>query len=606
MSIHTSQSYQTSAPDPAARNGVELEGMRDVRLSAAILRASEDAIFATTLQGIVTSWNPAAERLFGYSAENMLGSFTTLPFFPDRLKERDALLDLLKQGEPIEPFYSTQLDREGKEIPVMMSLFPVRDAENEIIGIGTIARRTAGSRQITALAGQEMARPSSLSDAHAMSERLAEANAHLRDQIRLANEQSDQLAAQKAELERANRQLEELNVRLEALATTDGLTGLKNHRTFQERLLEEVRRAVRYGAPLSILMLDVDRFKTYNDAFGHPAGDAILRKIAEVIKTTARTTDVVARYGGEEFAVILPETDREQARIAAERFRAAIEATPWPEWAVTASFGVATLARTASDSVALIAQADAALYQSKRIGRNCVTHAFDSMSFPVNSESSPEGPEEPTPVMHQMMELHQDALVATASAIQTSLRRSFDSTIDSWTRLIDLRDEISEGHSVRVTDMMVRLARHLGMSKDEIAFARCGAWLHDIGKLAVPSEILFKPGPLSEEEWHLMRQHPSIAYEMLAPIPFLGPALDIPYCHHERWDGSGYPRRLKGEEIPFTARLFAVIDVFDALCSPRPFREGWTEEQARDYLQANAGIQFDPQAVHAFLKMPTG
>jgi len=599
MSNPTSLSFQTSAPIDHSLVGEALEGMPEEQLSAAILRDSEEAIFSTTLQGVVTSWNPAATRLFGYSAEQMLGNYTTLPFFPDHLREKETLLAHLKQGDRIEPFRSTQLDREGKPILVELTLFSIRSSDSDVIGIGMIARKWAENAQSAAPDTETL---SSLSDAQAMSERLAEANAHLIMQIEVANAQSEQLEAQKAELERANRQLAELNTRLEALATTDGLTGLKNHRTFQERLHDEVRRAVRYSSPLSILMLDVDRFKTYNDAFGHPAGDAILRKIAEVLQAMARTTDLVARYGGEEFAVILPETDREQARTAAERFRGAIESASWPEWAVTASFGVATLSRTASDAVALIAQADAALYQSKRIGRNCVTHAMDSMAIPPFSEALPE---EPAPVMLQMLEINQEALIATTAAIQTSLRRSFDSTIDSWTRLVDLRDEISEGHSVRVTEMMVRLARHLGMTKDEIAFARCGAWLHDIGKLAVPPEILFKPGPLTEEEWYVMRQHPAIAYEMLAPIPFLGPALDIPYCHHERWDGSGYPRRLKGEEIPFTARLFAVIDVYDALCSERPYRESWTKEQALDYLRANAGIQFDPQAVSAFLKMPS-
>jgi len=597
MSNPTSPS-QISAPALNSILGVNWEGLPEERLSAAILRDSEDAIFSTTLQGIVTSWNPAATRLFGYSAEQMLGNYTTLPFFPDHLREKETLLAHLKQGDRIAPFRSTQLDREGKPVLVELTLFSIRNSDSDIIGIGMIARKWAEKAPIAAPDAETL---SSLSDAQAITERLAEANAHLIMQIEVANAQSEQLEAQKAELERANRQLAELNTRLEALATTDGLTGLKNHRTFQERLQEEVRRAVRYGSPLSILMLDVDRFKTYNDAFGHPAGDAILRKIAEVLQAKARTTDLVARYGGEEFAVILPETDREHARTAAERFRGAIESASWPEWAVTASFGVATLSRTAGDAVALIAQADAALYQSKRIGRNCVTHAMDSMAIPSFGEAPPE---EPAPVMQQMIEINQEALIATTAAIQTSLRRSFDSTVDSWTRLVDLRDEISEGHSVRVTEMMVRLARHLGMSKDEIAFARCGAWLHDIGKLAVPPEILFKPGPLTEEEWYVMRQHPAIAYEMLAPIPFLGPALDIPYCHHERWDGSGYPRRLKGEEIPFTARLFAVIDVYDALCSERPYRESWTKEQALDYLRANAGIQFDPQAVSAFLKMP--
>jgi len=230
-------------------------------------------------------------------------------------------------------------------------------------------------------------------------ERLAEANAHLMLQIQRASVQSEQLESQKAELERANRRLEELNTQLEALATTDGLTGLKNHRAFQERLLEEVRRAARYGSALSILMVDVDRFKIYNDAFGHPAGDAILRKIADVMQAATRSTDMVARYGGEEFAVILPETDREQARTAAERFRAAIESASWPVWAVTASFGAATLAPSAEDAVALIAQADAALYQSKRIGRNCITHACGAVR---SNETADDGAASGGPCFHRI------------------------------------------------------------------------------------------------------------------------------------------------------------------------------------------------------------
>ena len=239
----------------------------------------------------------------------------------------------------------------------------------------------------------------SLSDALDIEERLVEANAHLLYQIRRASAQSALLETQKAELQQANRRLEELNARLHALATVDGLTGLKNHRIFHEKLLEEVRRSARYGEPLSLLMLDVDRFKAYNEAFGRPAGDAILRKIADVLLTTARTTDLVARCGGEEFAVILPATAGEPARTAAERFRTAIATVPWPKWPVTASFGVATLTQATQDAKSLIAQADAALYKSKRIGRNCVTHALDSMPFtgsePIGSTSESVGA--PTP-----------------------------------------------------------------------------------------------------------------------------------------------------------------------------------------------------------------
>ena len=171
---------------------------------------------------------------------------------------------------------------------------------------------------------------------------------------------------------------EGLNIRLQALADTDGLTGLKNHRAFQERLREEVQRASRYATPLSLLMVDVDEFKSYNDVFGHPAGDAALRRIGEVLQATARTHDLTARYGGEEFAVILPETDADSALVAAERFRAAIEAADWRERQVTVSLGAATLSPTAGKAAALLAAADAALYQSKKRGRNCVTHAAHS------------------------------------------------------------------------------------------------------------------------------------------------------------------------------------------------------------------------------------
>ena len=192
-----------------------------------------------------------------------------------------------------------------------------------------------------------------------------------------------QLLATNQSLTESTRQLQMANVRLEALATTDGLTGLKNHRAFQDQLHEEIERATRYSTPLSMLMVDVDRFKTYNDTFGHPAGDLVLRKVAEILQSTCRVHDFVARYGGEEFAIILTESDRESAIATAERLREAIEAAPWPSRRVTASFGVATFSPATDDTTSLITQADTALYAAKRNGRNCVT----SLRFPPQKES---------------------------------------------------------------------------------------------------------------------------------------------------------------------------------------------------------------------------
>jgi response regulator RpfG family c-di-GMP phosphodiesterase len=182
------------------------------------------------------------------------------------------------------------------------------------------------------------------------------------------------------------------------------------------------------------------------------------------------------------------------------------------------------------------------------------------------------------------------------------LMMAYDETIEGWSQALDLRDKETEGHSRRVTEMTVKLAAHFGSSPEELIDKRRGALLHDIGKLGVPDEILRKPQALNENEWMIMREHPQFAYDMLAPITYLTPALDIPFCHHEKWDGSGYPRGLKGNQIPLGARIFAVVDVWDALTSDRPYRGAWSKEAALAHIQEQAGKQFDPGVVSVFLR----
>ena len=178
---------------------------------------------------------------------------------------------------------------------------------------------------------------------------------------------------------------------------------------------------------------------------------------------------------------------------------------------------------------------------------------------------------------------------------------AYDATIEGWSRALELRDQETEGHTLRVADLTVRLAHAMGVRGEEIVDIRRGALLHDIGKMGVPDRILLKPGKLDDEEWDIMKQHTVYAFEMLWPIEFLRLAIDIPHCHHERWDGTGYPRGLKGEQIPLSARIFAIVDVWDALNSNRPYRKAWTEDKALDYITANAGKHFDPRVVEHFL-----
>lgn len=183
------------------------------------------------------------------------------------------------------------------------------------------------------------------------------------------------------------------------------------------------------------------------------------------------------------------------------------------------------------------------------------------------------------------------------------LTLAYDATLGGWARALEVRDQDTEGHSRRVSELTLELARALGISGDELEQVHRGAILHDVGKIGIPDSILHKPGPLSSDEWEIMRKHPEYAYRLLSPIQFLTPALEIPYCHHERWNGSGYPRKLSGEQIPLSARVFAVADVWDALLSDRSYRKAWSEERARDYIASNAGIQFDPKAVEVFMRI---
>lgn len=186
------------------------------------------------------------------------------------------------------------------------------------------------------------------------------------------------------------------------------------------------------------------------------------------------------------------------------------------------------------------------------------------------------------------------------------LTLAYDATIEGWSHALELRDHETQGHSRRVTELSLRLARIMNISDPDLSQFRRGVLLHDIGKMAIPDSILLKPGPLTSEEWQVMRQHPMYAYDLLSPIPYLRNALEVPYSHHERWNGKGYPRGLRGEQIPLVARIFSVVDVWDALTSDRPYRKAWPADKARDYICSRAGSDFDPQVVDAFIKLKFG
>lgn len=199
-----------------------------------------------------------------------------------------------------------------------------------------------------------------------------------------------------------------------------------------------------------------------------------------------------------------------------------------------------------------------------------------------------------------------DVALERANKALTELTMAYDATIESWSQAVDLHTKEPEGHTHRVTQLTLQIASDLGIKSDALVHIRRGALLHDIGKMGIPDSILLKPGPLTEQEWDIMRLHPVYAHRILSPITYLHPALHIPYCHHEKWDGTGYPRGLKGEEIPLVARIFAVVDVWDVLHSDQVYRRGWPEGKVRDYIREQAGEHFDPHVVDIFLAQELG
>jgi diguanylate cyclase (GGDEF)-like protein/putative nucleotidyltransferase with HDIG domain len=352
------------------------------------------------------------------------------------------------------------------------------------------------------------------------------------------------------------------------LALTDPLTGLGNHRHFHERLERELRHAHEEGLPLTLCLVDVDDFKRINDRFGHPAGDRVLSLLA----TRLRQTGEAFRLGGDEFALLLPGYDEHAALTAASSVVERIAALDLEYvGSVTVSAGVAISPQHADERDELIRLADSALYWAKEYGKNRV-RAY-------------------RPDVVELAELKR---LASGPDRAARFRAAA-----SLARAVDARDVYTGSHSQRVAELAARAARRLGLPDEDIELTRLAASLHDLGKLAIPEEILRKPGPLTEPERMVLERHPQIGFRMLESLG-VDPVADWVLHHHERWDGSGYPDGMPGERIPLGARIIFVADSFDAMTSERVYRRRVPPAEAIAELERCAGTQFDPDIVAAF------
>ena len=352
------------------------------------------------------------------------------------------------------------------------------------------------------------------------------------------------------------------------LALTDPLTGLGNHRSFQERLQRELHRAEANGEPFTLCMIDIDDFKRINDLFGHPAGDRILAQVGNRLRQNGEAF----RLGGDEFALLLPGLAADDALSTSSSVLARIATLELDDvGSVTASAGIAGYPRQAFDRDELIRLADSALYWAKEHGKNRV-HVY-------------------RPDVVELAELRRLAHGPDRAARFRAAA--------SLAKAVDARDTYTGSHSTRVAELGAWIAQRLGLDQEQVELTRLAGSLHDLGKLAIPEEILRKPGPLTPPERLVLERHTQIGHRMLESLG-VDPVADWVLHHHERWDGSGYPDRLRGDQIPLGARIIFVADAYDAMTSDRAYRGRLTPRAAVEELERCAGTQFDPSIVATF------
>jgi diguanylate cyclase (GGDEF)-like protein/PAS domain S-box-containing protein/putative nucleotidyltransferase with HDIG domain len=367
--------------------------------------------------------------------------------------------------------------------------------------------------------------------------------------------------------------------KLQGLAVRDSMTMLYNHSYLKQLLDREVMRAGEQDGRVAFLMMDVDNFKDYNDQFGHPAGDELIKKLASLLEKNVRQADIVGRYGGDEFAVILPGADQAVAVEIGERLRRAIAEYPFPcqemmpGGRITVSVGVACFPGDAASVAELIRQADEAMYNAKRNAKNRVEVWFSAFK-----ELEPDWPGE----------------------------RDLLYSIGGLLAMVNNKDRYTYGHSEKVAYYATALAQAMGLVPEEVKKIKVAAFLHDLGKVDIPEEILNKPGPLSAAERELCQLHPVTGADIVRQIKSLEETVPLIRHHHERYDGQGYPDGLAGGAIPLGARIIALADSFDAMTTNRPYRRARTHQEAIEVIKKEVGQQFDPHLAGLFVARCVG
>jgi diguanylate cyclase (GGDEF)-like protein len=400
--------------------------------------------------------------------------------------------------------------------------------------------------------------------------------------------------------------------KMQQQSITDGLTGIKTRRFFLEAVQGEWKRASRSGRPFSVVMVDLDKFKEVNDSHGHLEGDLVLARVGRLLEQKCRQSNVVARYGGDEFVILMPETGIEQAQILSERLRLWLATDPMlNERHISGSFGVASFPLHGSTVEDIMRVADAGMYVSKHAGGNRVSTAEEFKEgetiavqrqliasyiegFLQRETMGPEAGEELVATLHKMCAGLQDDPEPMKEAIIV------------LTRAAEAHEGYNLGHSQAVAKYAEAIGRELGLEATKISELVFAAQVHDVGKLVIPERVLAKPTTLTEEEFYIIRMHPSLSADIIACVPGTEKIQEVVRHHHERFDGSGYPDGLQGEQIPVASRILSIADAYASMIRDRSYAQGRTTGEAAAELELNSGTQFDPGILSIFLHQLKG
>jgi diguanylate cyclase (GGDEF)-like protein len=396
--------------------------------------------------------------------------------------------------------------------------------------------------------------------------------------------------------------------KLQQQSITDGLTGIKTRRFFWEALSSEWKRASRSGRPFSVVLVDLDKFKEVNDSLGHLEGDLVLARVGRLLEQKCRQSNVVARYGGDEFIILMPETGIEQAQVLAERLRLWLATDPMlEEHHITGSFGVASFPVHGFSMEDLIRVADAGMYVAKHAGGNQVSTSDALGEVSTVQRQLVSGYIEGFLQREHNGPEHLEELVATLRKLsggeQDAYRRPIKEAVEALSRAAELREHNAAGHGEQCGHYAAVIARGLNLSSEEVEDISLAGRIHDMGKLFIPERILNKPGALTDEEFAVMKTHPRLGAEMLRAIPEIAQVAQAIESHHEAFDGSGYPRGLKGDNIPLYGRIVAVADAYVNMTTDRSFAPPKTDEQALLELGKMSGTRFDGMIVRLFVRL---